>query len=155
MNSDGRLAQLDLELSMTKWDMVCFSNTRTKTQDVFVKDGHRLICSNDDEGRSPASGVAILINRCWTTSIKRKSCLHDLVIAIDFKLPRRMIRVLAVYLPNAWNYDLTYFQLIFDDIERLSMEAMIYFSNEEIDKKISLNFVSNSQWISQMGILPE
>ena len=45
-------------------------------------------------------------------------------MAIDFKLSHRMVRVLAVYLPNAWNYDLNYFQEIFNDIERLSMEAM-------------------------------
>ena len=45
-------------------------------------------------------------------------------MAIDLKLPRRMVRILAVYLPNAWNYDLDYFQSIFEDIERLSMEAM-------------------------------
>ena len=35
-----------------------------------------------------------------------------------------MVRILAVYLRNAWNYDLYYFQTIFDGIERLSIEAM-------------------------------
>ena len=30
----------------------------------------------------------------------------------------------TVNLSNAWNYDLNYFQAIFEDIERLSMEAM-------------------------------
>ena len=45
-------------------------------------------------------------------------------MAVDLKLPRRLVRILAVYFPNAWNYDLDYFQSIFEDIERLSMEAM-------------------------------
>ena len=77
LNSDERLVQLDLELSMLKWDMVCCSETRTKTQDVFVKNGHRLICSNDTEAKNPASGVVILVHSRWTTSIKSKICFHN------------------------------------------------------------------------------
>ena len=83
-----------------------------------------MISSNDQNARSSATGVAILLHRRWTDQVKKKICLHDRVMAIDLKLPHRMVRVLAVYLPNAWNYDLNYFQEIFMDIERLSMEGM-------------------------------
>ena len=68
--------------------------------------------------------MAILLHRRWTGQIKKIICLHDRVMAIHFKLSRRLVRVLAVYLPNAWNYDLIFFQSIFAEIERLSMEAM-------------------------------
>ena len=74
--------------------------------------------------RTPATGVTIVGYRRWTGQINKKICLHDGVMAVDLKLPRRLVRILAVYLPNAWNYDLDYFQSIFEDIERLSMEAM-------------------------------
>ena len=63
INSLERLVQLQLELSLVKWDIVCFSETRCRSQDIFIDDGHRLICSNSDEARSAASGVAILVHR--------------------------------------------------------------------------------------------
>ena len=45
-------------------------------------------------------------------------------MAVDLKFPSRTTRILAVYLHNILNYGLSYFQIIFDDIERLSMEVM-------------------------------
>ena len=112
------------ELSIISWDLVCFSETRLQTRDDILDGGHRFISSNDQNARSSATGVAILFHRRWTDKVKKKICLHDRVMAIDLKLPHRMVRVLAVYLPNAWNNDLNYFQDFFMDIERLSMEGM-------------------------------
>ena len=97
------------ELSIISWDLICFSETRLQARDDIFDGGHRLISSNDQNARSSATGVAILLHRRWADQVKKKLCLHDRVMAIDLKLPHRMVRVLAVYLPNAWNYDLNYF----------------------------------------------
>ena len=121
---DERLILLLGELSMMTWDIICFSETRLQTRDEFIEGRHRLISFNDKNARTPATGVAILAHRRWTGQIKQIIYFHDRVIAIALKLPPRMVRILAVYLPNAWNYDLIFFQSIFEEIERLSMEAM-------------------------------
>ena len=105
------------ELSIISCDLVCFSETRLQARDDILDGGHRLISSNDQNARSSATGVAILLHRRWTGQVKKKICLHDRVMAIDFKLPHRMVRIFAVYLPNAWNYDLNYFQEFFMDIK--------------------------------------
>ena len=60
INSPERLVQLQLELSLCRWDIICLSETRCQTQDVFLDGGHRLISSNSSNARSPVSGVAIL-----------------------------------------------------------------------------------------------
>ena len=89
------MVQLDIEISTSTFDIVCLSETRTETQVVFVKDGHRLIAI------SPASGVAISIHRRWSTSIKRKICFHDRVMAVDLEVGQTIIRVIAAYLSHA------------------------------------------------------
>ena len=61
--SDERLVQLVRELSFVKYDIICISETLCRRQDIFIDCGHRLICSNIDEARSAASGVAILDHR--------------------------------------------------------------------------------------------
>ena len=164
INLDERLIILLGELSMIIWDIVCFSETRLETRDEFIEVKHRLISSNDKNAKSSATGVTILVYRRWTGQIKKKICLHDRVMAVDLKLPRRMVRILAVYLPNAWNYDLDYFQSIFKDIERLSMEAMdkgyalviagdFNLSIEQGERgKIMIEFCEQFSWISQIGI---
>ena len=98
LNSDERLVQLDLELCMIRCDLVYCSEPRFNVQDVFVKESHRLICSSNDEVRSPASGLTILIYRRLTTSSKIKFCFHDSVVAIKFKMNRIINRLIVVYL---------------------------------------------------------
>ena len=105
-------------------DIVCVSETRLEIRDEFIEGSHRLISSNDKNAGTPATGVTILMNRRSTGQIKKNNCLYDRVMTVDLKFPRRTIRILAVYLPNSWNYDLNYFQIIFDDIERLSMKVL-------------------------------
>ena len=39
-------------------------------------------------------------------------------------ISQKIARFIIAHLPKACNYDLNYFQVILDDIERLSMEAM-------------------------------
>ena len=124
INLDARLVALLAELSMMTWDIICFSETRLETRDEFIEDKHRLISSNDKNARTLAARMTILVHRRCIGQINQKICLHDRVMAVDFKLPRRMVRILAVYVPNAWNYDLNYFQAIFYDINRLSMEVI-------------------------------
>ena len=151
INSDERLIELLSEFSIISWDLVCFSETRLQARDDIIDGNHRLISSNDQNARSPATGIALLLHRRWAGQVKKKICLHDRVMAIDFKLSHRMVRVLAVYLPNAWNYDLNYFHEIFNDIERLSMEAM--------DKGYALNiagdFNLSLQRLDRGGIMAE
>ena len=117
------MLQLDNELSIIKLEVVRFSETQPNAQDFSVTGVDRLICSNDTNARSPASGVAVLVHRRWTKSIARKICLHDRVIFIDLKIAQKIIRVIAVYLPHM-GYDWNYFINIFTDIEGLVMEAM-------------------------------
>ena len=82
--------------------MVCFTQTRTKTQDIFIIDNHiDLIYSNEDAAASPASGVAILVHRRWTTSIERKVGLRDRIMAVHFKVGQKHLTIIAVYLPHA------------------------------------------------------
>ena len=100
-----------------------FSETRCKTQDVFIEGSHRLVCSNDASARSPASGVAILVHHRWTTNIKHTICLNDRVMAVDLKISQKTIRLIAVYLPHS-GYDRKYFQDTFIDIEVLANDAM-------------------------------
>ena len=50
-------------------------------------------CSNDDEVRSPASEVSILVHHRGITFIKRKRCLHDIVMTIDFKVDKKIFVV--------------------------------------------------------------
>ena len=88
--------------------MVCFSETRFSTRDELIEGTHRLIFSNDKNAKTQATDMTILVHRG--------------MMAIDLNLSRRQVRILPVYVPNAWNYDLNYFQAIFDD--KLSMEAM-------------------------------
>ena len=95
---------------MITLDIVCFSETRLEIRDESIIEGsHRLIFSNDKNVRTSATEVTILVHRRWTGQIKMTICLHDRVMAVDLKLLRRMVRILAVYLPNAWNYDLIFF----------------------------------------------
>ena len=61
INTDERLVQLIRKFSVVKWNIVYFSETRCRRQDVFIDGGHRLICCNADDARSAASGVAILV----------------------------------------------------------------------------------------------
>ena len=99
INLDARLIILLGELSMITWDIICFSETRLETRDEFIEGKHRLISSNDKNAKTSATGVAILVHRRWTGQIKKKICLHDRVMAVDLKLPRRLVRILAVFLP--------------------------------------------------------
>ena len=101
INLDARLVILLGELSMITWDIVCFSETRLETRDEFIEGSHRLIYSSDKNARTPATGMAILVHRRWVGQIQKKICIHDRVMAVDLKLPRRMIRILAVYLSNS------------------------------------------------------
>ena len=103
---------------MIKLDMACFSKTRPKTQVVFVKEGHRLICSNDDAARCPAAGVAILIHRRWIISMKIKSCFHDRIMDIDFKIDQLLLE-LSLSTCRTSDTNGTYFQTIFNDITSL------------------------------------
>ena len=119
INLDSLLIQLLGEFSMISWDFVCFSETRLQARDDIFDGDHRLISSNDQNVRSTATDVAILLHRRWTGQVKNNIYLYDRVMAIDRKLSRSMIRVLVPYLPNVWNYDLNYFHEIFIDIGRL------------------------------------
>ena len=87
-------------------DLVCFPETRLQARDGIIDGGHRLISSNDQNAKSPATDVAILLHRRWTGQVKTNIYLHNRVMAIDLKLSRRKTCVLAVYLHNVWNYDL-------------------------------------------------
>ena len=116
INTDERLVQLIREFSLVKWDIVCFSETRCRSQDIFIDDGHRLIYSNSDEARSAASGVRILIHRRRIKAIKQRICVTDRVMAIDLKISHNIIRIIAVYLLHA-GYESNCFQSTFDDVE--------------------------------------
>ena len=83
---------------------------------------HRLICSNMDTTRSSASGVAILTHRQWTSDIIQKICVNDRVMAVDLKIDKKIIRIMAVYLPHS-GYEYNYFQETLTYIERLAMDA--------------------------------
>ena len=109
---------------MITLDLVCFSETRLEIRDEFIEDSHRLMSSNDKNARTSSTVVAILVHRRWIGQIKKKNCEHDRVMTIDFKLHRRVVRIFVVYIPNVWNYDLNYFQAVFDDIERLTTEVL-------------------------------
>ena len=74
MDSDERLVQLTRELSLVKFDIMCFSETRYKSQDILIDNDYRLIYSKSDDARSAASGVAILVHHRWTETIKQNIC---------------------------------------------------------------------------------
>ena len=65
----------------------------------------------------------MLLHHCLSGQVIRNNCLHDRVMTIDVKMGHRIILIIALHLPNTWTYDLKYFQEIFEDIERLAMEA--------------------------------
>ena len=88
--------------------MACFPETRLATRDEFIEGTNRLIISNDKNAKTQATDMTILV--------------HRRMMAIDLNSSRRQVRILPVYVSNAWNYDLNYFQAIFD--AKLSMEAM-------------------------------
>ena len=83
---------------------------------------YRFICSNTDTARSSASGIVILINRQWTSDIVQKICVNDRVMAVDLKISKKIIRIMAVYLPHS-GYGCNYFQETLLDIKRLAMDA--------------------------------
>ena len=65
-----------------------------------------------------------MVHHRWIRQININMCVHDRVMAIVFKLCRRVVRIFIICIPNEWNYNLNYFQAIFSDIERLSIEVI-------------------------------
>ena len=65
---------------------------------------HRLIWSNVASASSPASGVAILVKRKWTSGIKKVICLNDRVMALDLKIFQKTIRFISIYVPHSGYY---------------------------------------------------
>ena len=57
-----------------------------------------------------------------------------------------MIRILAVYFPNEWNYDLNGFHKLFNDIERLPMEVMDKWYALIIAGELNLYLERGDQW---------
>ena len=71
----------------------------------------------------------MLIHRKWISNILQKTCVNDRVMAVDLKVSKKIIRIMAVYLYHS-GYGWNYFQETMADIERLAMEAL--------DKRYSL-----------------
>ena len=89
---------------------------------MFIDGGHRFICSNDVDVRSAASGVTILVHCRWIEPNKNRISLNNRVMAIDLQISIKVIRIIAIDLFHA-DYESSYFQNRFDDLERLIMEA--------------------------------
>ena len=114
---------MDRELSLIKLNFVLFSETRCGTQDVFVEGRHRLIWSNGASASSPASGVAILVKRKWTSGIKKVICLNDRVMSLDLKIFQKTIRLISIYFPHS-GYERKYCHYIVTDIDVLVTDAI-------------------------------
>ena len=127
--------------------MVCFSETRCRSQAGFVEGMHRLICSNDESAVSSLSGVIILIHNQWIGAIKRTICLHDRVMAIDLRISQRIIRFITVNLSNSGISKGSYRIRIASDMQWLWFEISIFYLNEDdrgrIIEEFCMDFLMN------------
>ena len=71
--------------------MVCFSETRYKSRDMFIERRYRLVCSNDESTISSSSGVITLNHNRWIVAIKRTICIQDRVMILDLKIFQKTI----------------------------------------------------------------
>ena len=80
-----------------------------QTRDEIIDGNHRLISSNDQNARSSATAVVILLYLRRIGRVKKNMCMYGRLMTVDLKLSRRIFHILVVYHPNLWNYDLHYF----------------------------------------------
>ena len=97
VHSEDRQVVLLQELNSLLWAFVCLSETRCLSQDSFLHGSHRFISSLSSPA---ASGVTVLVNANFTGFIQQKILVNDRLMAIDFKLTRKLIRIICVYLPH-------------------------------------------------------
>ena len=77
INIDIHLVSAANKLSLIKFDLMWFLETRCKDHDIFMDGKHILIFFNSNMARSPASGVAILIHGQWNSNIFKKTCVNQ------------------------------------------------------------------------------
>ena len=97
LKRDGRIAELLAESSRLKWDVICFSETRTECSDLTLLGGHRLVCTNSIK----CSGVAILIYTRWTSAVVNVQRISDRVMFVDLQIHTLICRFVSVYVPHA------------------------------------------------------
>ena len=103
--------------------MACFSETRCRSQGILIEAIHQLIYSQDRSAASATYGMIVFVHNRWIGAIKRRICLHDPVMTIDLTISQKIIRVIVNYLPNSLNYDLSYFESNFSDIDGFAMDT--------------------------------
>lgn len=86
------------ELLFLEWDFICFSETRCTTRDIILEGGHRLITNLSTPA---ASGTTILINERFVKKIIRIIPISDRVLGLDVRIGKKILRIIAVYVPHA------------------------------------------------------
>lgn len=107
------------ELSDLSWDVVCFSETRTPSQDIILEGGHRMISSL---GGFVHVGVAILIHQRWVQSVVKFARVSDRVLYLDLLVNERLYKIITVYVPHA-GYPMDVFNSCYDLFRRTVLEG--------------------------------
>ena len=74
------LAQMLMEASEIRWDVICLSETRAADGEYILEGGHSLFCGR---GNSLYAGAAILIHKRWVHSIVECTQVSDRLVYVD------------------------------------------------------------------------
>ena len=90
--------QLLQELEAIQWDIICFSEARSRDEDILLTGEHRLItCLMEDI----YAGVGILIHKRWCTHIISIGKISGRLMYVDIKVDVATFRFIAIYVPHA------------------------------------------------------
>ena len=119
INTDLKLWEMINELADIQWDIVCFSEARTLTNDIIVSGGNRLI---SNLGTHEYAGVALLINRRWAKNVLDIGGLPGRTIYADIQIGAQVFRYISVYMPHA-GYPLVEFEECIKYISEIVLEG--------------------------------
>ena len=112
INDNAQLTQLLAELTDVVWDIVLFSETRTKSGQQILDGGHMLYTRLED---NQFAGVGILLHSKHVKKSNRIHVFSGRVLALDVCIGGSTIRAVAVYLPHC-GYDVQVFDEAYEQI---------------------------------------
>ena len=119
ISSNIQLTKLLSELSSITWDIVLFSETRTRSGKQILDGGHILYTHLQD---NHCAGVGILLHAKHVKSSQVVHAISDRILALDFVVNHIRIRAVAVYMPHC-GYSADHFEQTADQLRCVLDEA--------------------------------
>ena len=121
LSPDERITELLGELDGLQWDAVTLNETmRTTKQEYWVTNGGHVFMASGFHAHT--RGVAILINKKWTNSIKKFHPVSERIAIVDLKHKQIQLRIVSAYFPHS-GYGDEDVQEMYDTLSELIKEA--------------------------------